>query len=498
MTENPSSLSEEAKDERQPESAISEEMIVASRNLRLQMLQDPYRPAYHFVMPEGFARPADPNGAVYWNGRYHLGYIYQDHGIHFWGHASSLDLLHWRHHRPWLFPTPDSPEKGIFSGNCFVNKAGEATMLYHGYKAGNCIATSSDAQLDNWKKLPSNPIVPVANDEDFRNPAQGQPFASWDPHGWLAGDTYYAIFGGKRPAIFKAGELDKWEYVGDLMAHALEGVDINEDVSCPDFFRLADKWVLVCISHELGCRYYVGEWRDEQFYPELHEQMSWVDNTFFAPESLLDPQGRRIMWAWAFDQRTKEAQQGSGWSGTLSLAREIWLGADNRLRMRPVAELERLRYNVRRRENVLVPPDGDVSLDEVQGRLLDIELVIEPLAAKRCGVKVCCSPDGEEETVVGYDSTERKLFIDTTRSSTGMGVRVLEGGPLVLSEGELIHARVLVDKSVVEVFANDRQAVLRRIYPLRSDSVGVRLFARGGAVRIHSVAAWDVMPSNPY
>ena len=103
-------------------------------------------------------------------------------------------------------------------------------------------------------------------------------------------------------------ELDKWEYVGDLMAHALEGVDIHEDVSCPDFFPLGGKWLLVCISHELGCRYYVGEWRDERFYPELHEQMSWVDNAFFAPESLLDPQGRRIMWAWVFDQRTPEAQ----------------------------------------------------------------------------------------------------------------------------------------------------------------------------------------------
>jgi len=90
---------------------------------------------------------------------------------------------------------------------------------------------------------------------------------------WLAeGDTYYAIFGGQRPAIFKATELDKWEYIGDLLAHAAPGVDINEDVSCPDFFRLGNKHVLVCISHRLGCRYYVGEWENEQFYPEFHER----------------------------------------------------------------------------------------------------------------------------------------------------------------------------------------------------------------------------------
>ena len=138
---------------------ISAETIQAARNLRLHMLSDPYRPAFHFVVPEDYAKPADPNGAVFWNGRYHLGYIYQDNGVHFWGHVSSLDMVHWRHHPPCLFPTPDSPEEGIFSGNCFINKAGQATMLYHGVKVGNSIATSDDAQLDTWHKLPGNPIA---------------------------------------------------------------------------------------------------------------------------------------------------------------------------------------------------------------------------------------------------------------------------------------------------------------------------------------------------
>src|SRR6476620_7173957 len=146
---------------------ITEAMILAARNLRLHLLDDPYRPTYHFVVPEDYAMPADPNGAVFWNGRYHLGYIYQDQGVRYWGHVSSLDLLHWRHHPPCLFPTPDSPEEGIFSGNCFINKQGQATMLYHGVKVGNCIATSADAQLDMWQKLPSNPIVPVESKDKW-------------------------------------------------------------------------------------------------------------------------------------------------------------------------------------------------------------------------------------------------------------------------------------------------------------------------------------------
>lgn len=58
--------------------------------------------------------------------------------------------------------------------------------------------------------------------------------------------------------------------------------------------------------------------------------------------------------------------------------------------------------------------------------------------------------------------------------------------------------RIFVDKSVVEVFANGRQAVMRRIYPSRKDSVGVTLFFTGGPADVRTLEAWDMMPSNPY
>jgi len=472
---------------------ISRDMIESSRQLRLRMLEDPHRPTYHFVIPEDFGYPFDPNGTVFWNGRYHLGYIYQDDGIHYWGHASSRDLLHWRHHPPCLFPTPDSPEEGIFSGNCFINKQGEATMLYHGCGVGNCIATSAEQDLDHWKKLPANPIIP--------SPKEGDPdfekYASWDPHGWLEGDTYYAIFGGKRPAIFRAKELDRWEYVGDLLAHAAPGVDINEDVSCPDLFKLGDKHVLVCISHRLGCRYYIGDWKSEQLHPEFHEQMSWVDNAFFAPESLEDDRGRRIMWAWIFDGRSKETREASGWSGTMSLPRVLWLDEQNRLRMAPVEELERLRYNERVLEDLTVEADREATLETIQGNTLEILVEMIPDGATQCGLKVCCSPCGEEETLIYCDATEKRLKIDTRRSSLGEGSKVVEAGPFE-PNAESLRLRIFVDRSVVEAFADDRQAVMRRIYPTRDDSLHVALFSNGGATRIKSLKAWDMMPSNPY
>ncbi len=470
--------------------ASASEGVDAVRRFRLKLLADPHRPVYHFVIPEGFCMPFDPNGAIFWNGLYHLCYIYQDAGRHYWGHVSSKDLLHWRHHPPALFPSAGDPDRGIFSGNCFINKEGEATMLYHGVGAGNCIATCGERNLENWKKLPSNPIIP--------NPPPGAPYASWDPHGWLEGDTYYAIFGGKRPAIFKADRLDKWTYVGDLLAHAVEGVSINEDVSCPDFFQLGGKRVLVCISHRLGTRYYVGEWKNEQFYPELHERMSWVDNAFFAPESLEDDRGRRIMWAWIFDGRSGGTRAASGWSGTMSLPRVLTLGEDNKLRMSPIEELNLLRYNPRKLENLAVKADSELPLMDIQGNTIELLLELVPDGAKQFGVKVCCSPGGEEQTPVYYDRAEKKLSIDTRKSSLGEGPKSIEGGPFELKAGEPLQLRVFVDKSVVEVFADDRQAVMRRIYPTRKDSTGVVLFSRGGPCKVTRLEAWDLMPCNPY
>ncbi len=475
-----------------------DELIKHSRELRAKFLTDPYRPGYHFVVPEGLARPFDPNGCIYWEGKYHLFYIFQDrdlpHGGHCWGHVSSIDLVHWTHHPTGLAPRPGDPDQGIFSGNAFVNKQGEATILYHGVGVGNCIATSSEDDLVNWTKLPSNPIIPSPKEGD---PEFGK-YRSWDPHGWLENNTYYAIFGGKRPSIFKATELDKWEYVGDLLAHAAPGVDISEDISCPDLFRLGDKYVLVCISHRLGCRYYVGEWKNEQFYPEFHEQMSWQDNAFFAPESLLDDKGRRIMWAWIFDGRSGETSKASGWSGTMSLPRVLWLGEDKTLRMRPPEELEALRYNPRKMKSLTIEDDSEMPLRDVSGNSL--ELNIEAFLAvgdPTFGVKVCCSPDGEEQTVIFYDSVEKKLKIDTMKSSLGEGPKSVESGPFELKPDESLKLRVFVDKSVVEVFANDRQAVMRRIYPTRKDSQGVVLFSRGGVAKVKSIEAWDMVPANP-
>lgn len=438
-----------------------------ARALREAILSDPARPGYHFVIPEGVGMPFDPNGAIYWKGRYHLFYIFQDKRSgredHHWGHVSSTDLFHWRHH-------PTGLVGGMFSGNCFLNKDGRPTMCYHQVGQGNAMAVAIDDDLNEWKKLESNPITPKTEEGDEHH---GK-YRSWDPFGWLEGDTYYAIFGGGRPGVVKAPALEgEWKYVGDLFAHGVEGVSMDEDVSCADLFELDGKDVLLCISHQIGCRYYIGEWKDEQFYPESHGQMSWVDNSFFAPESLLDDKGRRIMWAWIFDDPGFGVRDEHGWSGTMSLPRVLSLGGDGLLRIDVPEEIEALRYGAVKKENITVASGIEMTLDGIGGNSFELVIDMESAQATQFGVKVCVSPDGQEETAIFYDATEGKLKVDTRKSGPEDTPKTVEAAPFELKNGERLKLRIFVDKSVVEVFANSRQAVMRRIYPSRADSVGV-------------------------
>ncbi len=483
--------------------ADQSEFTQSQRALRKTLLTDPYRAAYHFVTPEGACMPFDPNGALYWNGMYHLWYIFQDQRGHCWGHASSHDLLHWRWHTPDLFPGPNDVDRGMFSGNCFVGKQGQAVMLYHGVSAGNCIATASDKDLDGWSKLPANPIIP--------NPADGSPesklYRSWDPHGWLEGDTYYAIFGGDPATIFKAPELDQWKYVGPLLAHDMPDVDDFEDISCPDLFPLGNKHMLLCISHPRGCRYYLGRWENEQFIPESHHRMNWPGGTCFAPESLVDSQGRRIMWAWVLDRRPKND---FGWSGTMSLPRVLSLGDDGALRINPPKELEQLRNNGRKLDAFQVSAGNKTLLEGIRGDCLELNLLIDPGTARHFGLSVRCSPDGQEQTPILIDRDKNLLRIDMKGSSLDQPTYrefvmrdpnpavETQDAPFELADGEKLNLRIFLDHSMLEVFAGGRQCVTQVIYPTREDSMGIEVFSTDGDIRVESAEAWEMAPTVPW
>lgn len=113
----------------QPSQNIPPEVIKATREFRERLLAYPYRPAFHFCFPEDKDMPGDPNGAFYYEGHYHLMYLYNCSGEGYkWGHVSSTDMMHWRNHPDAI--GPGNGDDGCFSGGAFVDDDGSAILSY--------------------------------------------------------------------------------------------------------------------------------------------------------------------------------------------------------------------------------------------------------------------------------------------------------------------------------------------------------------------------------
>ena len=146
----------------------------------------------------------------------------------------------------------------------------------------------------------------------------------------------------------------------------------------------------------------------------------------------------------------------------------------------------------------MIPANGELSLSEMSGTSIELLIEMDAAVSAQAGVKVCSSPDGQEQTLISYDRVAGQLKIDTTQASLGEGPRSVESGPLALEPDEPLRLRVFVDRSMIEVFANDRQAVTRCVYPTRGDSREVVLFSRSGNTLVNLVEAWDMAAANPW
>jgi sucrose-6-phosphate hydrolase SacC (GH32 family) len=329
------------------------------------------------------------------------------------------------------------------------------------------LAFALDDKLEQWTK--PVPIIPKdASGQDTK-------VRQWDPDCWLNGDTYYAISGGGPPHLMKSPDLKEWVHLGLLLHDDMPttlGVQKNEDISCANMFKIGKKWMLLCISHRLGCRYYLGDFKDERYLPEFHAMMSWNGNNYFAPESVLTKDGRRVMWAWLLNLPVAPC-------GVQSLPRELELPEDGVLRIRPLRELEALRHDKKQEDGITVKSDSARRIEGISGNTLELEVAFQSPAAKEFGLDVLCDKDGENGLRIACLPESKILRVGTVTA------------PFDLKEGKDLSLRVFIDKNLVEVFANDRQAAVAA-HKYEPGNVGVSLFSKGGDVVVKEVKGWKM------
>lgn len=513
-----------------PEEKLSdlEQLADKTRTLRELIQSDPHRPIYHFVAPEGHARPFDPNGAIYWKGKYHLGYIYQKtidgRRHHVWGHVVGTDLLHWTIYPDMIDIKEGDPEDGIFSGGAFLTRDGKPRVVFYGLgvspaAGANYMAYPTDDDLKVWKKVPT----PILKDTG------SQEYSVFDPEIWYdsKSDNYYQISGGEKPGLFRSRNLSEWQYLGPVINSKDAKREVYEDLSCPAFFALGDKSMLLYLAHAFGAQYYIGTFADSKFTPEKHGQMNWPGGSFFAPEQLVDSRGRNIIWGWVVNPPgvAQPAPKDYGWGGVMSLPRVVSLNGAGELQITPAEELRTIRLDEIDENDFIIQPHEEKTL-RARGNSMELQLEMADGSRSPFGVRVFASPDGREATTIRYEPDKQQLVIDVLKSSVrgptslpafnaaeydvskGFSFdqildrftrRVSEQkAPLRLQKGETLQLDIFLDRSIIEVFANGRQAVTQTVYPELATSVGVRAFSGNDLVTVRNIHSWKMAETNAY
>jgi beta-fructofuranosidase len=503
-----------------------QELVDSARALRTLVQSDPHRPIFHFVAPEGHTFPFDPNGAIYWKGKYHLGFTHQKHVTgkkrHEWGHVVSTDLLHWTRYPDMLTAEVDNVDSSIYSGGAFVSKDGVPHLIYFDpAPAANLMAYATDDDLKVWKKFSGNPVL---KNSDPPNEA----FTVNDPDAWYDEKSgwYYQISGGMKPGLFKSSDMQKWQYLGNVVSGDNAMRHSFEDLCCPDFFSLGDKSMLLFISHTLGAQYYIGTFAHDKFLPEQHGRMNWPGGSFFAIEHLRDAKGRNIIWGWVTQHNKPSHLQDFGWSGIMSLPRVVSLDESGVLQINPAEEIKTIRLQELREEDFALQPNEEKTL-RANGKSLELQVEIAGSRRSAYGIKVFVSPDDREQTVIRYEPQREELVIGFERSSLGgpqsvpalmFGNEKIPGfspdieefrlpelarvseqrAPLKLKEGEPLKFDIFLDRCVIEVFANGRQAMTQVVYPEQVDSMQIRVFSGDEAVTVRNTRSWRLSETNAY
>lgn len=462
--------------------------------------RDPYRLAYHITAPSGWMN--DPNGMIFFRGEYHLFYqLYPfapENGPKYWGHVKSKDLARWEHLPVALAPSEPYDAGGCWSGTA-VEQAGKMVLFYTGVDDHTKevpvqtvnIAESSDGI--RYQKHPANPVLSVP-------PSEGSAHFR-DPKVWNHDGTWYMALGTTRDergklALYRSADLIRWTYLG--IAAESDGTQ-GFMWECPDLFCLREKHVLVLSpmgvagEHNAKAVGVVGhfDYSTGRFVQE-HTRVLDVGPSLYAPQTLVDDQGRRILIGWMEKWGASMPTKQFGWAGAMSIPRVVSLLPDNTISLQPAPELTRLRREHRRWEEMTIEPGPDHVVHGLKGDTLEIIAVFDLSAcsAGRFGIKVRCAEDGHEGTVVAYTRSGSRLEVDRDLSGSGDGGT--HGGLLALSGTDQLHLRLFLDRSSLEVFGNDgRVNITQRIYPSPS-SLGIGLFSEGGSVRLISLDAWKL------
>ena len=427
-------------------------------------------------------------------------------------------------------------DRGNRSGLC---PPGTTDCLVAIYTGNVTVGDKQRAQYQNlaysadkgrtWTQYAQNPVLDIGSKE-FRDPSV---FWHEPTQKWIMATVKATEH---RAAFYASTDLKTWTF----LSHFGPLGDTTKVWECPALVPVPiegeagraakdkSRWVLFISSGHpqpgyVGMQYFVGDFDGTQFtlsndnpkpvapaagvpYAALSGSGSVVDwgKDYYAAipyndlPNLSAQLAKPVMIGWANNWAYAGDLPTTPFKGVMSLPRQIALRrtpAGLQLVQQPIAAVTRLREPATVTKTGLRLTNQTQPLVDSTSNAYELLVTLAPGTAKRAGIRLARS--GTEETLVYY--ADGQLQLDRTRSGNvafNKRFASVETAPLTPRAG-LLTLRIFVDKSLVEVFANDGERVITdQIFPTGSAG-GISLFAEGGTAAFRRVSLHPIMSVKP-
>ncbi|MDO5702601.1 MAG: sucrose-6-phosphate hydrolase [Lachnospiraceae bacterium] len=471
------------------------------RELHERNAQSAYRQTYHVQPVCGLS--SDPNGFVKHDGVWHLFYQWCPwgavHGLKYWYHVTSEDLVNWHNAGIGLKPDRDYDNKGTHSGSA-ISQGKELYFFYTG-----------NHRDENWVRTPYTCAAylgsdgrPVKLEQPLFGPRDDYSEHQRDPKVFYVAERgcYYIFIGaqtadGKGCVLVYTSEklLEGWSFAGQLHVPGYES--FGGMWECPSIEHIDGKDVLVfspqytklpgraeSTNHNV---YFIGkmDYDTLTFTPEGDYHYLDYGFDFYAAQIAphTEESGAATMIAWIGLPDNHYPTEPEDWEGSMALPRELRV-RDGRLIQTPVAAMADLRMEC------VLSVGGSSFLDGTLSGALPkaCEMVVRISGERDFDMALFTKQDGSGGLTLSWKADSKTITVD----KRGLDLRFNEKVGEVLSftpEHALRELHFFIDHSSTEIFINGgEETFTAHTYPTARES-----FFRMN--KPEEVSMWTLAPS---
>ena len=456
-------------------------MMMSSAQMASDTLyHEKYRPQYHFSPKHGWI--GDPSGLMYYQGKYHM---------FWWGKVESTDLVHYNEVSPNVMKDVDK-NIACFTGSVLIDKQNSAGYGKDAYiaaltvferdskKQAQGIAFSHDGKT--FHHYDGNPVLDIWSTE-FRDPTV---FWSEQKQKWV---MVVAKALEKKVKFYESDDLKHWTWTSDFGPSG----DSEKSWECPDLFQVPvdgdwnnRKWVLVVSVNWAQEQYFIGDFDGKKFtLMDNHPtEPLYIDKgmDYYASRTFRDYDGTQrevVSMGWVATWDYAPHVPSTYGKGFWSIPRVLNLKSypeGLRMTQLPVKGLETLRGKEHHISGSMMVGSQSLRGFRPKQNVYELDALFSTATPNTFGFHLCVG--NGRKVVISYDTESHNLMIDRTNTADCSIVKFSRvAHALVEPQNGQLRLHIYVDKSSIEIFANDGKDVFTlQTFP-SDEQTGIETFA---------------------